>query len=201
MPCSYEFRLRVALSPRGDLILTSRIKNISSDSKPFQFTFAYHTYFSVSDIRYLVKCHLFALCLHQIIFGVSYTLWVQSCIANKKTCFWVMLNLSPSDSIRLQIFKKKGLCTRNCLSFNRNLTITTLPFALSIGHINTANRMCGSSEIYMDHWLLSVPITWNMFLHSVKWGLKVWRPWTILKTCNLRIVVLNKEMQLYLSLK
>jgi len=66
MPCSYEFRLRVALSPRGDLILTSRIKNISSDSKPFQFTFAYHTYFSVSDIRYLVKCHLFALCLHQV---------------------------------------------------------------------------------------------------------------------------------------
>ncbi|AQK60284.1 apospory-associated protein isoform X1 [Zea mays] len=49
-PHSYEFRLRVALSPRGDLILTSRIKNISSDSKPFQFTFAYHTYFSVSDI-------------------------------------------------------------------------------------------------------------------------------------------------------
>ncbi|PAN04306.1 hypothetical protein PAHAL_1G056800 [Panicum hallii] len=49
-PYSYEFRLRVALSPRGDLLLTSRIKNISSDGKPFQFTFAYHTYFSVSDI-------------------------------------------------------------------------------------------------------------------------------------------------------
>lgn len=49
-PHSYEFRLRVALSPRGDIILTSRIKNIGSDSKPFQFTFAYHTYFSVSDI-------------------------------------------------------------------------------------------------------------------------------------------------------
>ncbi|GJN19143.1 hypothetical protein PR202_gb06385 [Eleusine coracana subsp. coracana] len=46
----YEFRLRVALSPRGDLILTSRIRNTSSDGKPFQFTFAYHTYFSVSDI-------------------------------------------------------------------------------------------------------------------------------------------------------
>ena len=66
MPWSYEFRLKVALSPSGDLMLTSRIKNISSDSKPFQFTFAYHTYFSVSDIRYLVKCHLFALCLHQV---------------------------------------------------------------------------------------------------------------------------------------
>ncbi|OEL37482.1 putative glucose-6-phosphate 1-epimerase [Dichanthelium oligosanthes] len=49
-PHSYEFRLRVSLSPRGDLILTSRITNISSDGKPFQFTFAYHTYFSVSDI-------------------------------------------------------------------------------------------------------------------------------------------------------
>ncbi|KAK3152279.1 hypothetical protein QOZ80_2BG0156770 [Eleusine coracana subsp. coracana] len=49
-PHSYEFRLRVALSPRGDLILTSRIRNTSSDGKPFQFTFAYHTYFSVSDI-------------------------------------------------------------------------------------------------------------------------------------------------------
>ncbi|KAL6888429.1 hypothetical protein ACP4OV_009455 [Aristida adscensionis] len=49
-PHSYEFRLRVALSPRGDLILISRIKNTSSDGKPFQFTFAYHAYFSVSDI-------------------------------------------------------------------------------------------------------------------------------------------------------
>ncbi|WVZ77667.1 hypothetical protein U9M48_025508 [Paspalum notatum var. saurae] len=49
-PHSYEFRLRIALSPRGDLILASRIKNVSTDGKPFQFTFAYHTYFSVSDI-------------------------------------------------------------------------------------------------------------------------------------------------------
>jgi D-hexose-6-phosphate mutarotase len=55
MTGSYEFRLRVALNPRGDLILTSRIKNING--KPFQFTFAYHTYFSVSDIRYIAKWH------------------------------------------------------------------------------------------------------------------------------------------------
>lgn len=48
--CSFEFRLRITLSPGGDLTLTSRIRNI--DSKPFSFTFAYHTYFSVSDIRY-----------------------------------------------------------------------------------------------------------------------------------------------------
>ncbi|KAK3221324.1 hypothetical protein Dsin_008349 [Dipteronia sinensis] len=47
---SFEFRLRVALSPGGDLMLTSRIRNTSADGKPFTFTFAYHTYFSVSDI-------------------------------------------------------------------------------------------------------------------------------------------------------
>ncbi|KAL5549271.1 hypothetical protein UlMin_004502 [Ulmus minor] len=49
-PHSYEFRLRVALGPGGDLMLTSRIRNTSTDGKPFTFTFAYHTYFSVSDI-------------------------------------------------------------------------------------------------------------------------------------------------------
>ncbi|GMY35345.1 putative glucose-6-phosphate 1-epimerase [Fagus crenata] len=47
---SFEFRLRVALGPGGDLMLTSRIRNTSTDGKPFLFTFAYHTYFSVSDI-------------------------------------------------------------------------------------------------------------------------------------------------------
>lgn len=48
---SYEYRLRVALGPGGDLTLISRIRNTNSDGKPFSFTFAYHTYFSVSDIR------------------------------------------------------------------------------------------------------------------------------------------------------
>nr|ABK23804.1 unknown [Picea sitchensis] len=47
-PHSFEFRLRVVLAPGGDLTLISRIRN--TDSKPFTFTFAYHTYFSVSDI-------------------------------------------------------------------------------------------------------------------------------------------------------
>ncbi|KAM7260655.1 hypothetical protein ACFE04_011328 [Oxalis oulophora] len=47
---SYEFRLRVALGPGGDLMLTSRIRNTNPDGKPFSFTFAYHTYLSVSDI-------------------------------------------------------------------------------------------------------------------------------------------------------
>lgn len=49
-PHSYELRLQVALSPTGDLILISRIKNNNADCKPFQFSFAYHTSFSVSDI-------------------------------------------------------------------------------------------------------------------------------------------------------
>ncbi|KAL0919891.1 hypothetical protein M5K25_012016 [Dendrobium thyrsiflorum] len=49
-PNSYEFRLRVTLGPGGDLMLTSRIRNTSTDGKAFSFTFAYHTYFSVSDI-------------------------------------------------------------------------------------------------------------------------------------------------------
>uniref|UniRef100_A0A0E0CGJ6 glucose-6-phosphate 1-epimerase n=1 Tax=Oryza meridionalis TaxID=40149 RepID=A0A0E0CGJ6_9ORYZ len=46
----FEFRLRVALSPTGDLMLTSRIKNTNADGKPFKFGFSYNTYFSVSDI-------------------------------------------------------------------------------------------------------------------------------------------------------
>ncbi|KAL8127072.1 putative glucose-6-phosphate 1-epimerase [Apium graveolens] len=49
-PHSFEFRLRIALGPGGDLMLTSRIRNTNTDGKPFTFTFAYHTYFSVSDI-------------------------------------------------------------------------------------------------------------------------------------------------------
>uniref|UniRef100_A0A0A9CYK6 Uncharacterized protein n=1 Tax=Arundo donax TaxID=35708 RepID=A0A0A9CYK6_ARUDO len=51
--CSFEYRLRVALGPGGDLMLTSRIRNTNADGKSFSFTFAYHTYFSISDIRYV----------------------------------------------------------------------------------------------------------------------------------------------------
>ncbi|TKY54550.1 putative glucose-6-phosphate 1-epimerase [Spatholobus suberectus] len=54
-PHSFEFRLRVALGPGGDLMLTSRIRNTNIDGKPFSFTFAYHTYFSVSDIRQVLE--------------------------------------------------------------------------------------------------------------------------------------------------
>ncbi|KAK7255019.1 hypothetical protein RIF29_28418 [Crotalaria pallida] len=49
-PHRYEFRLRIALGPTGDLMLTSRIRNTNTDGKSFTFTFAYHTYFYVTDI-------------------------------------------------------------------------------------------------------------------------------------------------------
>ncbi|TKY64692.1 putative glucose-6-phosphate 1-epimerase [Spatholobus suberectus] len=49
-PHRYEFRLRIALGPAGDLMLTSRIRNTNTDGKSFTFTFAYHTYFYVRDI-------------------------------------------------------------------------------------------------------------------------------------------------------
>jgi hypothetical protein len=51
---SFEFRLRIALGALGDLSLTSRIRNTNTDGRPFSYTFAYHTYFSVSDIRYFL---------------------------------------------------------------------------------------------------------------------------------------------------
>ncbi|KAL5149492.1 putative glucose-6-phosphate 1-epimerase [Glycine soja] len=38
---------RVALGSGGDLMMTSRIRNTNIDGKPFSFTFANHTYFSV----------------------------------------------------------------------------------------------------------------------------------------------------------
>ncbi|XP_068306095.1 putative glucose-6-phosphate 1-epimerase [Pyrus communis] len=47
-PHSFEFRLRVSLAAEGHLTLISRIRNINS--KPFSFSFAFHTYFSISDI-------------------------------------------------------------------------------------------------------------------------------------------------------
>ncbi|CAL5397650.1 unnamed protein product [Camellia sinensis] len=47
-PRCFEFRLRVSLTADGKLTLISRIRNING--KPFHFSFAYHTYLSVSDI-------------------------------------------------------------------------------------------------------------------------------------------------------
>ncbi|XP_045814795.1 putative glucose-6-phosphate 1-epimerase [Trifolium pratense] len=47
-PHSFEFRLRVRLAADGHLILISRIRNVNG--KPFSFSFAFHTYFSISDI-------------------------------------------------------------------------------------------------------------------------------------------------------
>jgi glucose-6-phosphate 1-epimerase len=49
-PHSFEFRLRVYLTTDGDLTLISRVRNI--DSKPFSFSFSYHTYLLASDIEY-----------------------------------------------------------------------------------------------------------------------------------------------------
>ncbi|KAG8375064.1 hypothetical protein BUALT_Bualt10G0061200 [Buddleja alternifolia] len=47
-PHSFELRVRVVLSVDGYLSLISRIRNVNC--KPFSFSFALHTYFSVSDI-------------------------------------------------------------------------------------------------------------------------------------------------------
>ncbi|KAI9174696.1 hypothetical protein LWI28_021375 [Acer negundo] len=47
-PHSFEFRLRVSLATDGNLTMISRIRNINC--KPFSFSIAYNTYFSISDI-------------------------------------------------------------------------------------------------------------------------------------------------------
>lgn len=47
-PHSFEFRLRASLAADACLSMISRIRNINC--RPFSFSFAYHTYFSVSDI-------------------------------------------------------------------------------------------------------------------------------------------------------
>lgn len=47
-PHSFEFRLRVCLAADGRLNMISRIRNVNG--KPFSFSFAFHTYFSISDI-------------------------------------------------------------------------------------------------------------------------------------------------------
>ncbi|KAL1202908.1 putative glucose-6-phosphate 1-epimerase [Cardamine amara subsp. amara] len=47
-PHKFVYRLRVTIGVKGDLTLTSRVKN--SDTKPFNFTFGLHPYFAVSDI-------------------------------------------------------------------------------------------------------------------------------------------------------
>jgi len=40
-------------------MLVSRIRNTNTDGKPFSFTFAYHTYFYVSDVRFVnLTCYL-----------------------------------------------------------------------------------------------------------------------------------------------
>ncbi|PPD95571.1 hypothetical protein GOBAR_DD07393 [Gossypium barbadense] len=57
-PHRYDCRLRVALGPTGDLMLTSRIRNTNTDGKSFTFRFAYQTYFFVTDIRSGKQCEM-----------------------------------------------------------------------------------------------------------------------------------------------
>ncbi|KAL7134376.1 hypothetical protein ABFS83_11G022600 [Erythranthe nasuta] len=45
-----ELRLRVILGPAGDLTMTSRVKNINTNGKPFSFKFSYLTPTSPSQI-------------------------------------------------------------------------------------------------------------------------------------------------------
>ncbi|KAL8037808.1 hypothetical protein ABFX02_11G062000 [Erythranthe guttata] len=47
----FVLRLRVILGPTGDLTMTTRVKNVNTNGEPFTFKFAYHSYFSVSNIR------------------------------------------------------------------------------------------------------------------------------------------------------
>ncbi|VFQ67995.1 unnamed protein product [Cuscuta campestris] len=47
-PHGFEFRLRVAVTVEGSLVLVSRVRNVNC--KPFSFSFAYLSYLSVSDI-------------------------------------------------------------------------------------------------------------------------------------------------------
>lgn len=54
---SFELRLRVCLGMNGNLTLISRIRNMNG--KPFSFSFAFHSYLSVSDIRYAQRLKLF----------------------------------------------------------------------------------------------------------------------------------------------
>ncbi|CAD6261926.1 unnamed protein product [Miscanthus lutarioriparius] len=71
-PHSFEYRLRVALSPGGDLMLTSRIRNTNADGKSFSFTFAYHTYFKISDIR-LLSLKQFKNEVHEVSYILRYS--------------------------------------------------------------------------------------------------------------------------------
>ncbi|KMT11985.1 hypothetical protein BVRB_5g099470 [Beta vulgaris subsp. vulgaris] len=47
-PYKFEIRLRVTLTEEGNLILRSRVRN--ANGKPFSFSFAFRTYFAISDI-------------------------------------------------------------------------------------------------------------------------------------------------------
>lgn len=71
----------MSLARDGDLTLISRIRNVNG--KPFSFSFAYHTYFSVSDIRYgdLFKLVINPGCTVDIIFCKVVSLSCRSCLS------------------------------------------------------------------------------------------------------------------------
>ncbi|GJU91700.1 putative glucose-6-phosphate 1-epimerase [Tanacetum coccineum] len=49
-PHRFQYRLRITLGPKGELMWTSHIRNTDTDGKPSTFTFAHHTSISVSNI-------------------------------------------------------------------------------------------------------------------------------------------------------
>ncbi|XP_057473169.1 putative glucose-6-phosphate 1-epimerase [Actinidia eriantha] len=81
-PHRYEFRLRVTLGPGGDLMLTSRIRNTNTDGKSFTFTFAYHNYFSVSDIRFNIYLSFLASMIFMLRFLAIVRPPEGSCLVN-----------------------------------------------------------------------------------------------------------------------
>lgn len=90
----FEFRLRVTLSSDGSLSLISRIRNING--KQFSFSFAYHTYFSVSDIRYVIPFLFFcnwAVLLYLTTFApmsslkVSASYFIKAEFCSSSACF------------------------------------------------------------------------------------------------------------------
>ncbi|RDX60091.1 hypothetical protein CR513_61801, partial [Mucuna pruriens] len=109
-PHRYEFRLRVALGPAGDLMLTSRIRNTNTDGKSFTFTFAYHTYFYVTDIRFYSDLGFYVIYafIKIFIFSCTHASCLQSIIAlvwdSFMTCAVCKLidNLLMSSEVRIE---------------------------------------------------------------------------------------------------
>lgn len=126
---SFEFRLRVSLTTDGDLTLISRIRNING--KPFSFSFAYHTYLLVSDIRYE---NFFLVVLHH-----DFHFWVQY-IAN-----WLLDYLAFSADIYLMICLLNAL--RNFVQeWQLELTLAILYSEIRIEGLETLDYLDNLSQ-------------------------------------------------------